>query len=107
MLVKFLKTRVVQDGTGTTFVEGGVYELEPASAERWLRRRVAVAVDEMPKVNPAEKLLVRKEEVAPVQPEPAPPPAKAEQTEDTPAMMEERSARPKPDALKRSDIKRT
>jgi hypothetical protein len=39
--VKFLETRTVKDGTGTTFEEGKVYDLEDASAVRWIRRGVA------------------------------------------------------------------
>lgn len=113
MLVKFLKARTVQDGSGTSFVEGGVYDLPPDSAQRWIRRNIAVAVDTMPKDNPAEKLRVpsREEPKDENKGEPGAPPKpkakpEAKETPDTPAMTEERdqASRPKPDALKRSDI---
>lgn len=44
--IRFLETRTVQDGTGTTYEAGKVYDLRPASANRWLRRGVAERVSD-------------------------------------------------------------
>ncbi|MFC5353550.1 hypothetical protein [Azospirillum himalayense] len=40
----FSQTRVVQDGTGTTFEAGQTYELPRASVDRWVIRGVATEV---------------------------------------------------------------
>lgn len=42
--VLFSQTRVVQDGTGTTFEAGKVYDLSRASADRWIIRGIATEV---------------------------------------------------------------
>ena len=42
--VRFTQTRTVQDGTGTTFEAGRVYDLPRVSADRWIRRGVAEEV---------------------------------------------------------------
>lgn len=53
MRVRFTKTRVVKAANGETFEADKEYELSDASAQRWIRRGVAVAVeksiDEPPK----------------------------------------------------------
>lgn len=41
MKIRFLQTRLVKDGTGTTYAKGEVYDLPQASAEHWLNRGVA------------------------------------------------------------------
>ena len=46
--VRFLKTRTVQDGTGTTYMEGKVYAMTRASADRWIRRNCAVEITDAP-----------------------------------------------------------
>lgn len=46
MKVKFLQTRTVKAAGGETFEANKVYDLEPVSAERWIRRGVAVAASE-------------------------------------------------------------
>lgn len=39
--IRFLETRTVKDGTGTTFEAGKAYELPEASCARWKLRNVA------------------------------------------------------------------
>jgi hypothetical protein len=41
MKIEFTETRTVQDGSGTTFEAGKVYDLPPESADHWKRRGVA------------------------------------------------------------------
>lgn len=56
MKVKFLETRKVKAEEGETFEAGKAYELADASAERWIRRGVAVAVtDEDPAPKKGDK----------------------------------------------------
>ena len=61
MKVTFLKTSVVKDENGMvveTFEEGKEYELKAPSARRWIRRNLAVEVEEKvekPKVEPPPK----------------------------------------------------
>jgi hypothetical protein len=43
MKVKFLQDRTVKAVDGETFEKDKVYDLSEASAERWIRRGVAVA----------------------------------------------------------------
>lgn len=52
--VLFTQTRVVQDGTGTTFTAGEVYDLPVSSAERWKRRGVAVDAPPFMLAQPSE-----------------------------------------------------
>ncbi|MHC4866783.1 MAG: hypothetical protein ACYTEX_22115 [Planctomycetota bacterium] len=49
MRIRFLETRLVKDGSGTTFEKGEIYDLPTASAEHWLRRGVAEKVAGRPK----------------------------------------------------------
>ena len=44
MLIKFLKTVTVDAADGETFTGGKVYDLSEPSAQRWLRRQLAVEV---------------------------------------------------------------
>jgi hypothetical protein len=39
--IRFLETRTLRDGKGTTFEAGKVYELSEPSCERWIRRKAA------------------------------------------------------------------
>ena len=51
--VRFLETRVVQDGSGTTFEAGKEYEMRVDSARHWLNRGAAVLVPkDEPKTRP-------------------------------------------------------
>jgi hypothetical protein len=43
--VRFLVTRLVRDGTGTTFTAGKVYEMTEDSAQHWIRRQKAELVE--------------------------------------------------------------
>ena len=49
MKIRFNITRTVKAVDGETYEEGKVYDLSEASARRWLRRGVAVEVDESEK----------------------------------------------------------
>lgn len=46
MRIRFLKTVSVPPPDGRSYKEGKIYDLPDASALRWLRRNVAVIVDE-------------------------------------------------------------
>ena len=46
--IRFTETRTTSEAKPKTFEEGKVYELAPESAERWVRRNVAVYVDDDP-----------------------------------------------------------
>ena len=72
--IKFVKTRTVQDGTGTTYEAGKVYDLPERSCARWIRREVAEPVAAKTKTKPAKPIRV------PVKP---PPQATPEPTKDT------------------------
>jgi hypothetical protein len=49
--VRFLVTRIVKDGTGTTFTAGKVYEMTESQAYRWTRRGKAELVETAAKVS--------------------------------------------------------
>ena len=46
MRIKFLKTVTAKSVDAETFNEGQIYDLSLPSAHHWLRRRVAVEVDD-------------------------------------------------------------
>jgi hypothetical protein len=43
--VRFLETRIVKDGSGQKFEENVEYDLVPTSADRWIKRGLAVEVE--------------------------------------------------------------
>ena len=46
MKIRFVEDRVVQDKTGTRFEAGEVYDLSEPSAQHWIKRGVAVPIDD-------------------------------------------------------------
>ncbi len=86
MKVRFIEDREVTDGAGRvirSFSAGEEYDLAPASARRWLRRKAAVEVNAAEAVEPEPE--VTAEENEPGEAESQPEPTGSEAGEDQPS----------------------